>query len=65
MNDQEYKALSIKEFSKAAKLPFILSISIGAVEFDAEHSDLKELLKAADKELYEEKKIKHANKAQK
>ena len=61
---ERFKSIN-EEFSKAAKLPFILSISIGAVEFDAEHSDLKELLKAADKELYEEKKIKHANKAQK
>ena len=61
---ERFKSIN-EEFSKAAKLPFILSISIGAVEFDAEHSDLKELLKAADKELYEEKKIKHAKKAQK
>lgn len=58
---ERFKSIN-EEFSKAAKLPFILSISIGAVEFDAEHSDLKELLKAADKELYEEKKIKHAKK---
>ena len=61
---ERFKSIN-EEFSKAAKLPFILSISIGAVEFDGEHSDLKELLKAADKELYEEKKIKHAKKAQK
>ena len=58
---ERFKSIN-EEFSKAAKLPFILSISIGAVEFDAEKSDLKELLKAADKVLYEEKKIKHAKK---
>lgn len=48
-----------EEFSKEAKLPFTLSISIGAVAYDKENSDLKELLKFADKELYKEKKIKH------
>ena len=49
-----------EEFSQEANLPFILSISIGPVEFDSEHTDLKDLLKEADKELYKEKKIKHA-----
>ena len=51
-----------EEFSKEAGLPFTLSISIGPVDFDEEHTDLKELLKAADKVLYEEKKIKHVKK---
>lgn len=49
-----------EQFSKDAKLPFTLSISIGPVEFDSKNSDLHELLKEADKNLYEEKKIKHA-----
>lgn len=49
-----------EEFSQEANLPFILSISIGPVEFNSEHTDLKDLLKEADKELYKEKKIKHA-----
>ena len=56
---ERFKSLN-EEFSKEAKLPFTLSISIGPVEFDAEHTDLKDLLKEADKKLYEEKKIKHA-----
>ncbi|MCR4899623.1 MAG: GGDEF domain-containing protein [Treponema sp.] len=41
-------------------MPFTLSISIGTVEYSSNHNDLSELLKAADKNLYEEKKIKHA-----
>lgn len=58
--------ISINEdFSKEAGLPFTLSISLGSVDFDEQHTDLKELLKAADKVLYEEKKIKHAKKTQK
>ena len=51
-----------EEFSKEANLPFTLSISIGPKEFNSENTDLKDLLKAADKNLYEEKKIKHAKK---
>jgi diguanylate cyclase (GGDEF)-like protein len=58
---ERFKSLN-EEFSKEAGLPFTLSISIGPVDFDEEHTDLKELLKAADKNLYEEKKIKHAKK---
>ena len=54
-----------EEFSKEAGLPFTLSISLGPVDFDEETADLKELLKAADKVLYEEKKIKHAKKVKK
>ena len=49
-----------QEFSEQAGLPFTLSISIGTVEYSSDHNDLSELLKAADKNLYEEKKIKHA-----
>ena len=49
-----------EEFSAKANLPFTLSISIGPVKFNSEKTDLKELLKEADKNLYEEKKIKHA-----
>lgn len=61
---ERFKSIN-EDFSKEAGLPFILSISIGPVEFDSEHTDLKDLLKAADKNLYEEKKIKHANKPDK
>ena len=49
-----------EEFSREANLPFTLSISIGPIDFNAEANDLKDLLKEADKGLYEEKKIKHA-----
>ncbi len=52
-----------EEFSKEAGLPFTLSISIGPVDFTEDNKDLKDLLKAADKVLYEEKKIKHAKKS--
>lgn len=48
-----------EEYSKEAKLPCTLSISIGAVELDENVSELKELLKLADKNLYIEKKEKH------
>ena len=58
---ERFKSLN-EEFSKEANLPFTLSISIGPIDFDEEHADLKDLLKAADKVLYEEKKIKHGKK---
>lgn len=58
---ERFKSLN-EEFSKEANLPFTLSISNGPIDFDEQHADLKELLKAADKNLYEEKKIKHAKK---
>lgn len=48
------------QFSKEADLPFTLSLSMGAIEFDSEHTNLMELLQQADAHLYEEKKIKHA-----
>ena len=51
-----------EKYSKETKLPFTLSISLGPVDFDSENTDLQELLKAADKNLYEEKKMKHAKK---
>ncbi len=56
---ERFKVIN-EELSKEAKLPFTLSISIGPVEFNSKNTNLKELLKAADKNLYEEKKIKHA-----
>lgn len=40
--------------------PFKLSVSIGTVEFNKEHSDLKELLSKADERLYVEKNLKHS-----
>lgn len=49
-----------EEFSIKNKLPFTLSISMGVVEYDSSTPDLQQLLLAADKLLYKEKKIKHA-----
>ena len=46
--------------SKRKKLPFTLSVSFGIAEFDSDYNELTELLIQADKELYKEKKIKHA-----
>lgn len=56
---ERFKELN-KELSEKAGLPFTLSISIGPIEYTANHKDLNELLKEADKNLYKEKKIKHA-----
>lgn len=53
-----------KKYSQKAGLQFELSISLGAVEFSNENSNLAELLQQADKKLYEEKKIKHSRKEQ-
>ncbi|MBP5519621.1 MAG: GGDEF domain-containing protein [Treponema sp.] len=52
-----------EQFSKDANLPFTLSISIGVVEFTVKKSNLQELLKEADKNMYKEKKVKHAKRA--
>ena len=49
-----------KQFSEEAGLPFTLSISLGGIEYGFGENDLSELLKKADKELYKEKKHKHA-----
>lgn len=51
-----------KKYSKKAKLPFTLSISVGAVGFDSKHNNLKKLLQKADVELYKEKQQKHSKK---
>lgn len=51
-----------KELSEEAGLPFTLSISIGPIEYTESENDLLKLLTQADKNLYEEKKIKHAKK---
>ena len=48
------------ELSNLNGLPFTISLSFGAVAFDTENHNLKELLKQADSKLYEEKRIKHA-----
>lgn len=48
------------ELSKLNELPFTISLSFGAVPFNAENHNLVELLKQADSKLYEEKRIKHA-----
>lgn len=47
-----------EKISKENKLPFTLSISLGAVDLQ-KSSVLKKLLSEADKLLYEEKRIKH------
>lgn len=51
-----------KELSAEAGLPFTLSISIGPIEYSEEETNLLKLLTQADKNLYEEKKIKHGKK---
>ena len=48
-----------KAYSRKNDLPFDISISIGPVSFNSDNTNLKELLVQADKNLYEEKKIKH------
>jgi hypothetical protein len=48
-----------KKVSIENQLPFTLSISLGAVDLQ-KSSVLKQLLSEADKELYKEKKLKHA-----
>lgn len=56
------RLLSLNEkFSREAELPFTLSISVGPIEFNPEHSDLQILLSEADDNLYIEKKQKHAD----
>ena len=50
-------------FSAQAGLPLILSLSLGYVPFSPENSALDNLLSRADEKLYEEKEIKHAQKA--
>lgn len=48
------------KYSKRKKFKFTLSVSFGIAEFDSQYNELTELLIQADKELYKEKKIKHA-----
>ena len=63
MNYVENTKLKIEMLSKKVsienQLPFSLSISLGAVDLQ-KSSVLKQLLSEADKELYKEKKKKHA-----
>jgi len=49
-----------EQISKENNLPFTLSISLGGVDLQSS-SNLKRLLSEADKKLYVEKQIKHAN----
>lgn len=51
------------ELSKEAGLPFVLSISVGPIEFSPDDCELLKLLIQADKNLYEEKRLKKANKS--
>ena len=53
-----------KEWNRNSNEQFTLSISLGAVEFSEEKSDLSKLLRLADVEQYEEKK-KHKESASK
>lgn len=57
---KEQIATLSEKISKKNKLPFTLSISLGAVDLQSS-SNLKRLLSEADKKLYIEKQIKHAN----
>lgn len=45
------------------KLKFKVTVSAGVVEYNKKNNDLQKLLLQADKELYKEKKIKHAKKS--
>ncbi len=47
------------QWSIAQKIPVTLSVSFGFIEFSQENSDFDELLRLADKALYEEKRRKH------
>ena len=49
-----------KTLSKKNGLPFEISISFGAVEFDSEHCNLETLIQLADKEQYKEKRKHHS-----
>lgn len=48
------------EFSKKNNLPFIISTSLGVVEYNQEKNDLQKLLLEADRLLYLEKEQKHS-----
>ncbi|MCR4733994.1 MAG: GGDEF domain-containing protein [Treponema sp.] len=48
-----------KESCEQHKLPFIISSSFGAVEFNNDHTSLKDLLALADERLYVAKKQKY------
>lgn len=48
-----------KQSCEQHKLPFEIHSCFGAVEFNAEHTSLKELLALSDERLYVEKKHKH------
>ena len=47
-------------YSEKADLPITLSMSLGAVSFTPDNSNLDELLSKADQMLYKEKEIKHS-----
>ena len=49
-----------EKYSKEENLPFVVSTSLGIVQFDEENHDIDKLLFKADKELYKEKEIKHS-----
>ena len=50
-----------KKVSEENKLPFEISISFGAVEFNKENHNLEALIKLADKEQYSSKRRHHMN----
>lgn len=66
LNGLEEKLKTMNEkASVEKKLPFTISISFGAVEFYNGDSNIQELLKKADKKLYDAKRIRHAEQAEK
>lgn len=48
------------QYTKKYNFPFTLSISLGAKIFDTENTELSELLKEADQDLYQQKEMHHA-----
>ena len=49
-----------QEISEKNGFPFMLSLSLGAVQFSPKNKDLNELLMMADQDLYKQKEIHHA-----
>lgn len=57
-------SIKAKEISKEKNLPFEISISLGAVEFNSDNYNLQELIKKADANQYDEKRRIHANRTE-
>ena len=54
-------AKACTEFSQKNGLPITISLSVGAVEYSAEESDLEKLVSMADEEQYIQKRLYHKN----